>query len=261
MTRHRMLRRMTGLAMAGIAMCVLTLTVVPAAAQPGGGGQRPNFDITQMMYPEITWAAVAFEAKASDKQIASLRPTFQKVQDARVAARKKARENRDFSAMQKVAKSGKASIDAKMKAVLGASQLAKVKNWVSYVQAKAKAMASQGPSGRRMRMGLGGLMYIESTWSRVAFVAKASSSQLTKLKPTFAAGWAARKKALKLTDPKERGEAIGKIMKSIQTKLKSVLTDEQMAKLRPPRGRGMGPGGPGGGRGPGGGGRGPGGAR
>lgn len=116
--------------------------------------------------------------------------------------------------------------------------------------------------GGRGGGGFGAIMYVERTWSALAFEIKISNQQLEKLRPSFQAAWdkrqAAFKKAMQDQNWQALGSAMEKVQAELEAKIKQVLTKEQWAKLqkweeaqrqmmRPPRG---GAGGPGGGRRP-----------
>ena len=92
--------------------------------------------------------------------------------------------------------------------------------------------AGGGPGGGRGAMA--GMMSVERTWAQLAFEVNISNQQMATLRPTFQSAWKTRNDAI--AKAREKGdmsglEAVGKkIEASIEAKLKTVLTKEQMAK-------------------------------
>ena len=86
-----------------------------------------------------------------------------------------------------------------------------------------------------------GAMYLDQMWMRSPFVVKASSEQMGKLKPSFLEAWKKRGAAMKAQDAK----ALASVNQTLRSKIKAVLSAEQMKKLEPGFGAGPRPGGSG----------------
>jgi Spy/CpxP family protein refolding chaperone len=80
------------------------------------------------------------------------------------------------------------------------------------------------------------MMYLERTWAAVAFVCNASRDQLAKLRPTYQEAYTSRRKAFEKAREAHDFEAIQKASenarKTIDAKLKQVLSSDQIAKLK-----------------------------
>ena len=98
----------------------------------------------QAAYIERTWSAVAFETKVSDSQLAKLRPTYQSAWKTRKGALEKV----DAKALQSALTKIKASIDAKLKAVLTDKQ------WAAFEKRQTQRQGGrQGAGGKGQRGG------------------------------------------------------------------------------------------------------------
>lgn len=91
----------------------------------------------------------------------------------------------------------------------------------------------RGGGGRQM-MGLG--MYLERAWTLCSFDLGCSTTQLAKLKPTFASALKARDASLKAAaakrDMNAASAALTKCKSTLDAKLKAVLSKAQFAKLQ-----------------------------
>jgi len=204
---------------------------------PGGGpgrGGRAGQHFGDMMYFESTWSAVAFQCDASKVQLGKIRPTFQKTYDSRKAAMEKARQNRDFQAVQTAMKTIKQSIEAKLKEVLLADQKAKLTKWQQSVQTRAQKLMSQaqgqGQQGNRQAMSQS--FYLDRTWSLVAFDLEVTNEQLFNLRTTYDAQWTKREQALNSGNLKTVTTAMTQIKSSLDASLKKVLSSAQWTKLQ-----------------------------
>lgn len=262
-------RRIAPLVAVLLALAVLATAGAQAQGRRSGGGQTqgqrpqgPRMDFSAMMYVELMWSGVAFAGWASNGQITSMRPTFQKAFTSRQALMEKARQSRDFSSIQSGLKSINATLDAKAKSVLKPDQYAALVKWRKEALAlmnppRPTGPPPQGTQGQRPQGGPGrgggfmAAMYLDRMWNRIAFVVKASDAQLAKLKPMFMDSWKKRAAAIKAKDEK----AIQAINDALKKKIATVLSAEQMKKLEERWGSGgpRGQGGPGGGNRPGGG--------
>ena len=115
--------------LAGGVMGIMALVVAlgwaqgPGGPPPGGGrGGRPG-GMEAMTYLEKAWTAVSFQLNCTAEQQEQLKPTFASALETRDQALTQAKQNRDMEAMQKAAETCKATLTAKLKAVLSADQL------------------------------------------------------------------------------------------------------------------------------------------
>lgn len=129
----------------GMALIAAAAAAIAQQLGPGGGGGpgAGRGAMAGMMSIERTWAQLAFEVNISNQQMATLRPTFQSAWKTRNDAIAKAREKRDMSGLEAVAKQIEAGIEAKLKTVLTKEQMAK---WQKMKQEEA-ARRQAGPRG------------------------------------------------------------------------------------------------------------------
>lgn len=98
-------------------------------------------------------------------------------------------------------------------------------------------MAQQGGAGQGERRGAGmrgSMGFIEQSWAALCFEMDLSQTQITKLKPSYQWAWKTRNAALKSAMANRDFAAMGKSMETIKTtlepRIKTVLTKEQLAK-------------------------------
>ncbi len=233
-----------------VPVLALSLLATAAVAQPGPGGRGGlgarggpggNFDPTQMMYTELAWSACNFQCTLSDQQFNSLRIACQKASDARRAVWEKARQSGqrpDPAAMRKAMDSTRAALDQSIGKILSKAQLNNVRAWETLAKSSLGKIMKPGSGADPASMM--SLFYIDQTWAGLAFRVKLTNAQMKALRPTFAKAWDSRKAALKTGDAKKVGAAVTASQKTIEAKLKSTLTKDQLAKLAPPRGEGRG---------------------
>ena len=118
-----------------------------AGGGPGGGRMQGMMDLR---YVETAWMAACFELNVSAQQLASLRPTFQAAYKLRRDAMEKARTSRDLSGLEATGKKIKSSIDAKLKQVLTAQQMAQWQKLQKEAEARRQA-GRGGPGGGGQR--------------------------------------------------------------------------------------------------------------
>ena len=91
-------------------------------------------------------------------------------------------------------------------------------------------------AGQRGPGAMGGMMYLERTWTAVSFQLSCTSQQLEKLRPTYRTALktrnAALKKAMEARDWKAVGTAMQKCKSTLDAKLKAVLSSQQWQKLQ-----------------------------
>jgi hypothetical protein len=113
-----------------------------------------------MGYVERTWAEVTFEAKATQTQLAQLRPAFQKAWASRKAAMTSARKSQSFQGLSGAMTKIRAGVEAKLKVVLTAPQraiLAKLENERRQMAEQfRRAAAAQGGGQGKGGQGKGG---------------------------------------------------------------------------------------------------------
>ncbi len=119
---------MTNRALVLAVLCMtLAFSVAVVSAQPPPGGGGPGGGRGQMqarMYLEVTWTAVCFQLQCTMEQIMALQPTYAAALDARDKDVAAARAAQDRPGIQKAMETCKATLDAKLKEVLTAQQLA-----------------------------------------------------------------------------------------------------------------------------------------
>lgn len=105
-----------------------------AVAQPGPGGgpgARPSGGAAQaMMFLERTWAAVAFEIKASPEQLILLHSAYQKAWDERKQAVEEAREKQDRTILRNALTKIQTDLQASLKEVLTPEQSDQLRKWL-----------------------------------------------------------------------------------------------------------------------------------
>lgn len=137
-----------------VVVVALALALSAAAAfaqQPGRGQQRgPEGGRMQGMadlrYVEVAWMAACFELNASVQQLTALLPTFRAAYKLREETMEKARESRDFSALETAGRRIRAGIDSKFKEVLTPQQMAQWQRLQQEAEARRQAGA-RGPGG------------------------------------------------------------------------------------------------------------------
>ena len=92
-----------------------------------------------------------------------------------------------------------------------------------------------GQRGGGARGMMGSMMYLERSWTAVSFQLDCTTEQLAQLRPTYrntlSARDAALKEAMASQDREGTMKAITEATTRLETKLKSVLSDAQWAKL------------------------------
>jgi hypothetical protein len=133
--------RRTLLAVALAALAVVGRPLLAQSGQqrrPGGEGMR------SMMYLERSWCAVAFELSATNAQLAALRPTYQSVWNARKTAWEKVRSQKSPQAAAAALQNSRATIDAKLKAVLTPAQWAQWQKLQKDAEARMQQFQREG---------------------------------------------------------------------------------------------------------------------
>lgn len=129
---------------------------------------------------------------------------------------------------------------------------------VALVLTVVPAMAQQRGAGQRAAgrgSGMRSMGFVEQSWAALCFEINISQTQITKLKPSYQWAWKTRNAAMKSAMANRDFEALGKTMTSVksslETKIKSVLTQQQLAqwnKWQAEQAKRMMRGGPGGGK-------------
>lgn len=135
--QDRKKRRMTMWGLLGLMAALAGLIWVgsTAVAQPGPGG-RPGaggrvLGVAQaMMFLERTWAAAAFEIKASPEQLMQLHPAYQKAWDERKQAQQEAQEKQDRTILRNALQKIQTDLQAQLKEVLTQEQSDQLQKWL-----------------------------------------------------------------------------------------------------------------------------------
>jgi Spy/CpxP family protein refolding chaperone len=131
--QDRKKRRITMGGLLGLT-AVLAGLISTAVAQPGPGGRpggRAALGAPQaMMFLERTWAAVAFEIKASQEQLVQLYPAYQEAWEARKKAQQEAREKQDRTLLRNALQQIQTDLQAKLKEVLTPEQSDQLQQWL-----------------------------------------------------------------------------------------------------------------------------------
>lgn len=120
------------------------------------------------------------------------------------------------------------------------------------------AMAQGGgrqKGGERRGGGMRSMGYVEQSWAALCFEINISQAQITKLKPSYQWAWKTRNAAMKSAMEKRDFQSLSSTMTSVKssldTKIKSVLTKQQLTqwnKWQAEQAKRMARGGPGGGK-------------
>ncbi|MEN6545921.1 MAG: hypothetical protein ABFE07_07770 [Armatimonadia bacterium] len=138
------------------------------------------------------------------------------------------------------------------------SRAALVMGCAALILTMVPAMAQGGArqkGGERRGGGMRSMGFVEQSWAALCFEVNISQAQITKLKPSYQWAWKTRNAAMKSAMAKRDFESLGKTMTSVrsslETKIKSVLTKQQLAqwnKWQAEQAKRMMRGGPGGGK-------------
>ena len=232
-----------------VCTAVIAFSVIPAAAQfgrmgggrHGGGGGGGNgsdgrgqshaessmLDAWQLNYADVTWAAVHFEVGATPEQLEALGPAFQQAAGNWQALPDKLRQTRDTHIITTTLMNTQTTIQAKLMEVLSPDQKTKLADYQKKFSANLRGEGGAGPDPAQLDL----LVYVDRTWAVLAFRAAATADQMKRLEPAYAQAWADRKAALALSDKKDRAAKVDDINQALFTKLKSVLTDQQISLL------------------------------
>ncbi|MEN6641882.1 MAG: hypothetical protein ABFE08_05495 [Armatimonadia bacterium] len=138
------------------------------------------------------------------------------------------------------------------------SKAALVMGCAALILTMVPAMAQGGArqkGGERRGGGMRSMGFVEQSWAALCFEVNISQAQITKLKPSYQWAWKTRNAAMKSAMANRDFESLGKTMTSVrsslETKIKSVLTKQQLAqwnKWQAEQAKRMMRGGPGGGK-------------
>ncbi|MEN6304202.1 MAG: hypothetical protein ABFD96_15830 [Armatimonadia bacterium] len=138
------------------------------------------------------------------------------------------------------------------------SRVALAVGCVALILTMVSAMAQGGArqkGGERRGGGMRSMGFVEQSWAALCFEVNISQAQITKLKPSYQWAWKTRNAAMKSAMANRDFESLGKTMTSVrsslETKIKSVLTKQQLAqwnKWQAEQAKRMMRGGPGGGK-------------